>query len=118
VITDVDGTLVNDERRPTSCAISAVAAFRESGIAFSIISSRLRWGPRPLLGPLGITTPIARFNGGVVAAMCDANPEARRATGSLTGTNREESLANAVKRLLVSGARERAEAMRVGDRTW
>jgi len=114
VITDVDGTLVNDERRPTSCAISAVAAFRESGIAFSIISSRLRWGPRPLLGPLGIT---ARFNGGVVAAMCDANPEARRATGSLAGTNREESLANAVKRLLVGGARERAEAVRVGDRT-
>lgn len=68
VITDVDGTLVNDEKRLTSCAISAVAALRASGIVFSIISSRPPRGLRLLLGPLGITTPVAGFNGGVIAA--------------------------------------------------
>jgi Cof subfamily protein (haloacid dehalogenase superfamily) len=68
VITDVDGTLVNDEKRLTSRAISAVAELHASGIVFSIISSRPPRGLRPLLGPLGITTPIASFNGGVVAA--------------------------------------------------
>ena len=68
VITDVDGTLVNDEKKLTSRAISAVTELRASGIVFSIISSRPPRGVRPLLGPLGITTPIAIFNGGMVAA--------------------------------------------------
>jgi Cof subfamily protein (haloacid dehalogenase superfamily) len=68
VITDVDGTLVNDQKRLTSRAISAVAELRANGIVFSIISSRPPRGLRPLLGPLGITTPIGSFNGGVVAA--------------------------------------------------
>ncbi|HEX5509979.1 MAG TPA: Cof-type HAD-IIB family hydrolase [Pseudolabrys sp.] len=68
VITDVDGTLVNDDKKLTSRAISAVAELRASGIVFSIISSRPPRGLSPLLGPLGITTPIGGFNGGVIAA--------------------------------------------------
>jgi Cof subfamily protein (haloacid dehalogenase superfamily) len=68
VITDVDGTLVNDDKRLTSRAISVVAELRASGIIFSIISSRPPRGLSPLLGPLGITTPIGSFNGGVIAA--------------------------------------------------
>jgi len=68
VITDVDGTLVNDDKRLTSRAISAVAKLRASGIIFSIISSRPPHGLSQLLGPLGITTPIGCFNGGVIAA--------------------------------------------------
>jgi Cof subfamily protein (haloacid dehalogenase superfamily) len=68
VITDVDGTLVDEEKRLTSRAISAVAELRASGIVFSIISSRPPRGLRFLLGPLGITTPIGSFNGGLVAA--------------------------------------------------
>jgi Cof subfamily protein (haloacid dehalogenase superfamily) len=68
VITDVDGTLVNDDKRLTSRAISAVAELRASGIVFSIISSRPPRGLRLLLGPLEITTPIGSFNGGVIAA--------------------------------------------------
>jgi Cof subfamily protein (haloacid dehalogenase superfamily) len=67
VITDVDGTLVNDEKKLTSRATSAVAELRESGIIFSIISSRPPRGLRLLLGPLEITTPIGGFNGGVIA---------------------------------------------------
>jgi len=67
VITDVDGTLVDDDKRLTSRAISAVAELRASGLAFSIISSRPPSGLLLLLGPLGITTPIGSFNGGVIA---------------------------------------------------
>jgi Cof subfamily protein (haloacid dehalogenase superfamily) len=68
MITDVDGTLVDDEKRLTSRATSAVAELRASGIIFSIISSRPPRGLTPLLGPLGITTPIGSFNGGMIAA--------------------------------------------------
>jgi len=67
VITDVDGTLVNDDKRLTSRASSAVAKLRASGIIFSIISSRPPRGIAPLLGSLGITTPIGCFNGGMIA---------------------------------------------------
>jgi Cof subfamily protein (haloacid dehalogenase superfamily) len=68
VITDVDGTLVDDEKRLTSRAASAVVELRARGIIFSIISSRPPRGLSPLLGPLGITSPIGSFNGGVIAA--------------------------------------------------
>jgi Cof subfamily protein (haloacid dehalogenase superfamily) len=68
VITDVDGTLVNDDKRLTPRATSAVAELRASGIFFSIISSRPPRGLRLLLGPLEITNPIGGFNGGVIAA--------------------------------------------------
>ena len=57
-----------DEKRLTSRATSAVAELRASGIVFSIISSRPPRGLRLLLEPLGITTPIGSFNGGVIAA--------------------------------------------------
>jgi hypothetical protein len=68
VISDVDGTLVNDDKKLTSRAASAVADLRASGIAFSVISSRPPRGLRRLLAPLGITTPIGGFNGGVIVA--------------------------------------------------
>src|SRR4051794_18433928 len=71
VITDVDGTLVNDDKMLTSRAMSAVAELRANGIIFSIISSRPPLGLRMLIELLGITTPIGSFNGGVIAAATD-----------------------------------------------
>ena len=68
VISDVDGTLVTDDKILTSRAQAAVAELRASGIIFSIISARPPRGLRMLLGPLGITTPVIGFNGGVIAA--------------------------------------------------
>jgi Cof subfamily protein (haloacid dehalogenase superfamily) len=68
VITDVNGTLIDDEKRLTSRSISAVAELRASGIVFSIISSRPPRALRRLLGCLGINTPIGSFNGGMIAA--------------------------------------------------
>ena len=67
VISDVDGTLVTDDKVLTAGAQAAVAELRASGIIFSIISSRPPRGLRMLVEPLGITTPMGGFNGGVIA---------------------------------------------------
>jgi Cof subfamily protein (haloacid dehalogenase superfamily) len=68
VISDVDGTLVTDDKKLTARAQSAVAELRAHGIIFSIISSRPPRGLRMLLEPLEITTPVGGFNGGIIAA--------------------------------------------------
>lgn len=67
VVSDVDGTLVTDDKILTQRAEAAVAELRANGIGFSIISSRPPRGLRMLLDPLGITTPLGGFNGGVLA---------------------------------------------------
>ena len=67
VVSDVDGTLVTDAKVLTERAQAAVAELRAAGIVFTIISSRPPRGMRMLLEPLGITTPIGSFNGGVIA---------------------------------------------------
>jgi len=67
VISDVDGTLVTDDKVLTACAQAAVAELRASGIHFSIISSRPPRGLRMLIERLGIETPVGGFNGGVIA---------------------------------------------------
>ena len=67
VVSDVDGTLVTDDKILTARAQAAVAGLRASGIAFSIISSRPPRGLRMLLESLEITTPVGGFNGGVIS---------------------------------------------------
>ena len=67
VISDVDGTLVTDDKVLTGRAQAAVAELRASGIIFSIISSRPPRGLRMLIERLGIVTPVGGFNGGVIA---------------------------------------------------
>jgi Cof subfamily protein (haloacid dehalogenase superfamily) len=66
LVSDVDGTLVTDDKILTPRAQAAVAELRASGITFTIISSRPPRGLRILLEPLGITTPVSGFNGGVI----------------------------------------------------
>src|SRR4051812_597284 len=68
VISDVDGTLVTDEKILTSRAQSAVAKLRASGIVFSVISSRPPLGLRMLTGPLEVAAPVGGFNGGMIVA--------------------------------------------------
>jgi Cof subfamily protein (haloacid dehalogenase superfamily) len=67
VISDVDGTLVTDDKMLTMRAQAAVAQLRANGIIFSIISSRPPRGLCMLFKPLGITMPVGAFNGGVLA---------------------------------------------------
>jgi Cof subfamily protein (haloacid dehalogenase superfamily) len=66
VVSDVDGTLVTDDKVLTARTRAAVARLHVCGIAFAIISSRPPRGLRMLIDSLRITTPIAGFNGGLV----------------------------------------------------
>ena len=66
VIADVDGTLVTQEKALTTRAIDAVKHLRDARIAFSVTSGRPPLGMKMLIAPLGLTEPIAAFNGGVL----------------------------------------------------
>jgi Cof subfamily protein (haloacid dehalogenase superfamily) len=68
VISDVDGTLVDTQKRVTDRTRQAVAALKAHGIGFTIVSSRPPFGLRMLIETLGITQPVASFNGGAVAS--------------------------------------------------
>jgi len=68
LISDVDGTLVTDDKSLTASSQAAAVKLRASGIVFAIISSRPPRGLRMLLKPLEITTPVTAFNGGVLAS--------------------------------------------------
>jgi Cof subfamily protein (haloacid dehalogenase superfamily) len=67
LVSDVDGTLVTDDKMLTARAVAAVAELHARGITFTIISSRPARGLRTMLGLLKITAPIGCFNGGVIA---------------------------------------------------
>ena len=66
VLADIDGTLVTKDKVLTERAIQAVSELRERGIVFTICSGRSPRGLRMLVEPLGLTMPMAAFNGGVI----------------------------------------------------
>ena len=67
VISDVDGTLVTQDKTLTERTRRAVHALGAAGIRFAITSSRPPRGMASLVAALDIQTPIAGFNGGVFA---------------------------------------------------
>jgi Cof subfamily protein (haloacid dehalogenase superfamily) len=67
VVSDVDGTLVTDDKVLTPGAQAAIADLRASGILFTIISARPPRGLSALIDRLALTTPVIGFNGGVIA---------------------------------------------------
>ena len=66
VISDVDGTLVNHDKKLTPRTIAAVARLQAAGVPFTIISARPPSGIAFLVEALKPTGPIAAFNGGTV----------------------------------------------------
>ncbi len=68
VLSDVDGTLVTDDKTLTDAPRGAVAGLRRAGILFAITSGRPPRGLGMLVAPLGIDTPVAGLNGGVLTA--------------------------------------------------
>jgi Cof subfamily protein (haloacid dehalogenase superfamily) len=87
IVSDVDGTLVTNEKQLTDRTQAAVAAIRKAGLPFSIISSRPPRGIASLMKALDIDRPSAGFNGGVIVApdlsvlqQCLISPEAARCT--------------------------------------
>jgi Cof subfamily protein (haloacid dehalogenase superfamily) len=65
LIADVDGTLVTQSKALTARTCDAVARLRAAGVDFTITSGRPPRGMAMLVGPLGLTAPVAAFNGGV-----------------------------------------------------
>ena len=66
VLADVDGTILTKEKVLTERARRAVETLREHGIVFTITSGRPPFGMQQLVEPLGLTMPMAAFNGGVI----------------------------------------------------
>jgi Cof subfamily protein (haloacid dehalogenase superfamily) len=66
LLSDVDGTLVTNEKVLTPAAIAAAKALREDGIALAITSSRPPHGMRMLVEPLNMILPMAGCNGAVL----------------------------------------------------
>jgi Cof subfamily protein (haloacid dehalogenase superfamily) len=66
LLADVDGTLVTQDKLLTDQAVEAVHRLRDAGILFAITSGRPPRGMEMLVEPLGLQTPIAAFNGGLI----------------------------------------------------
>ena len=66
VVSDVDGTLLTKDKTLTDAAKAAVRRLRQSGIGFTITSSRPSIGMRFLIEPLEITLPVGAFNGSCI----------------------------------------------------
>jgi Cof subfamily protein (haloacid dehalogenase superfamily) len=93
LVSDVDGTLVTDNKQLMAPTMQAVRSLSEAGIAFAITSSRPPIGLRTLISSLAITTPVGAFNGGLIVSPeglepIEGNPlpadVARRAIAFLT----------------------------------
>jgi Cof subfamily protein (haloacid dehalogenase superfamily) len=65
VLTDVDGTLVTEDKVLTKRAQTAVQRLHDAGIRFAITSGRPPKGMAMLFDALRLETPIAGFNGGL-----------------------------------------------------
>jgi hydroxymethylpyrimidine pyrophosphatase-like HAD family hydrolase len=66
LLADVDGTLVTQDKLLTDRAIEAVHHLHDAGIRFAVTSGRPPRGMAMLVEPLGLQTPIAAFNGGLI----------------------------------------------------
>jgi hypothetical protein len=63
VVSDVDGTLLTKDKILTDKAARAVRQLEDSGVGFTIVSSRPSIGMRFLIEPLRLTLPYGSFNG-------------------------------------------------------
>lgn len=68
VVSDVDGTLVTREKLLTPATIQAARDLREAGVHLALVSSRPPRGMAFLTMDLGLTGPLAGFNGGTILA--------------------------------------------------
>ncbi|SEL55873.1 hypothetical protein SAMN05216382_2153 [Sphingomonas palmae] len=66
MVSDVDGTLVDGDKKLTEGTIAAVKRLRDAGVAFTVISARPMSGIKPLLEPLQLDEDVGAFNGGVI----------------------------------------------------
>lgn len=66
VVSDVDGTLVDLDKKLTAATVDAVARLTAAGVAFTIVSARPMSGMMPIADTLGIDGAMGAINGGIV----------------------------------------------------
>ncbi len=66
LLSDVDGTLVTSEKVLTERSVAAVHRLHDAGVLFAVTSGRPPRGMQMLVEPLGLSTPVAAFNGGLL----------------------------------------------------
>jgi Cof subfamily protein (haloacid dehalogenase superfamily) len=66
VVSDVDGTLVRQDKSLAPSTIAAAGRLRAAGIRLALVSSRPPNGLDALCGQLALDTPRAGFNGGLI----------------------------------------------------
>lgn len=84
LLADVDGTLVTPDKVLTDRAVDAVRRLGEAGILFAVTSGRPPRGMSMLIEPLGLSTPISAFNGGVIVRPDMSVIEQRVLPGNVT----------------------------------
>jgi hydroxymethylpyrimidine pyrophosphatase-like HAD family hydrolase len=104
VVSDVNGTLVTDQKMLTELTKAAVAALHRRGIIFSFISSRPPRGLRMVLDAFVAMFKQAGF--GIVIGI--AAPAVQRAADVVTASNREDGFAHATKRFIFGSAQSGA----------
>ncbi|MGH6878047.1 MAG: Cof-type HAD-IIB family hydrolase [Rhizomicrobium sp.] len=86
LLSDVDGTLVTQEKVLTPRARQAVIRLQEKNIRFAITSGRPPRGMAMFVDPLGIVEPIAGFNGGAYVTPDLRLLESQALSGKAAGT--------------------------------
>ncbi|EUK18049.1 Cof-type HAD-IIB family hydrolase [Commensalibacter papalotli (ex Servin-Garciduenas et al. 2014)] len=66
LVSDIDGTLITDDKRITPEALTAVQKLKEAGIHLCLVSSRPPQGIQMFFKDLNIVTPFAALNGGEI----------------------------------------------------
>ena len=64
LVSDVDGTLVRDDKSLPDANRAAVRRLAKAGVAFALVSSRPPRGLMSVIEALDVTTLVAAFNGG------------------------------------------------------
>lgn len=68
VISDVDGTLLDADKKVTERAKEAVKSLKSAGIGFTFVSARPPKAMQPLIEELELDQPFACFNGAMVCS--------------------------------------------------
>ncbi|WP_286165157.1 Cof-type HAD-IIB family hydrolase [Arthrobacter sp. TPD3018] len=66
VVSDIDGTLVDKQKKLTAATTAAVSRLEDAGVGFTVISARPISGILPIVETLGLDGPMAAFNGGIL----------------------------------------------------
>jgi len=70
VLSDVDGTLVDSQKRITRRAKAAIQMLRDVGIRFAVASARSPRGMTMIAEQIALSAPIAALNGGMLIDAC------------------------------------------------